>query len=78
MIKLLAACPAVYTLPGTWNDSDKIAKCNDTLIPHLTLNPNFTFGISVLAILIILTGYGVYKGFFANENLTDPWDDHDD
>ena len=78
MIKLLAACPPVYTLPGTWNDSDKIAKCNDTLIPHLTLNPNFTFGISVLAILIILTGYGVYKGFFANENLTDPWDDHED
>ena len=78
MIKLLAACPPVYTLPGTWNDPDKIAKCNDTLIPLLTLNPNFTFGISVLAILIILTGYGVYKGFFANENLTDPWDDHDD
>ena len=78
MIKLLAACPPVYTLPGTWNDSDKIAKCNDTLITHLTLNPNFTFGISVLAILIILTGYGVYKGFFANQNLTDPWDDHDD
>ena len=78
MIKLLAACPPVYTLPGAWNDSDKIAKCNDTLIPHLTLNPNFTFGISVLAILIILTGYGVYKGFFANQNLTDPWDDHDD
>ena len=78
MIKLLAACPPVYTLPGTWNDSDKIAKCNDTLIPHLTLNPNFTFGISVLAILLILTGYGVYKGFFANQNLTDPWDDHDD
>ena len=78
MIKLLAACPPVYTLPGTWNDSDKIAKCNDTLIPHLTLNPNFTFGISELAILIILTGFGVYKGFFANQNLTDPWDDHDD
>ena len=78
MIKLLAACPPVYTLPGTWNDPEKIAKCNDTLIPHLTINPNITFGLSVLAILIILTGYGVYKGFFANQNLTDPWDDHDD
>lgn len=78
MIRLLAACPPVYTLPGTWNDPDKIARCNDTLIPHLTLNPNITFGISVLAILIILTGYGVYKGFFANQNLADPWDDHDD
>ena len=68
MIKILAACPPVYTLPGTWNDPDKIAKCNDTLVPHLTLNPNFTFGISVLAILIILTGYGVYKGFRHSSN----------
>ena len=75
---IFLACPPVYTLPGTWNDPDKIAKCNDTLIPHLTLSPNITFGLSVLAILIILTGYGVYKGFFANQNLTDPWDDHDD
>ena len=30
------ACPPVYTLPGTWNDPEKIAKCNDTLIPHFT------------------------------------------
>jgi hypothetical protein len=29
-------------------------------------------------ITILLAGYGVYKGFFANENLRDPWDDHDD
>ena len=68
----------MYTLTGTWKDPEKIAKCNYTLIPHLTINPNITFGLSVLAILIILTGYGVYKGFFANQNLTDPWDDHDD
>ena len=20
----------------------------------------------------------IYRGFFANQNLTDPWDDHDD
>jgi len=78
MVKLFAACPPVYTLPGTWNDPDKIARCNDTLIPHLTLNPNITFSLSIVAILVALTGYGVYKGFFANKNLTDPWDDHDD
>ncbi len=78
MISFFIACPPVYTLPGTWNDPDKIAKCNDTLIPHLTLNPNFTFGISVVAILLILTGYGLYKGFFDNKALKDPWDDHDD
>ena len=25
----------------------------------------------------MLAGYGVYKGFFANDGLTDPWDDHE-
>ena len=78
MTPFFIACPPVYTLPGTWNDPDKIAKCNETIIPHLTLNPNFTFGMSVVAILLILTVYGVYKGFFANKDLVDPWDDHDD
>ena len=47
-------------------------------IPHLTLDPNITFPISSAVITILLAGYGVYKGFFANKNLTDPWDDHDD
>jgi len=61
---IFLACPPVYTLPGTWNDPEKIAKCNDTLIPHFTFNPNYTFGI--------------YKGFFANEGLKDPWDEHED
>ena len=48
------------------------------MIPHLSLDPNFTFGISIAVITILLAGYGVYRGFFANENLRDPWDDHDD
>ena len=64
--------------PGTWNDPEKIAKCNDTLIPHFTFNPDITFGISIAVITILLAGYGIYKGFFANKGLTDPWDDHDD
>ena len=72
------ACPPVYTLPGPWNDPEKIAKCNDTLIPHFTFNPNYTFGISIAVITILLAAYGVYKGFFANQDLADPWDDHDD
>ena len=72
------ACPPVYTLPGTLNDPEKIAKCNDTLIPHFTFNPNYTFGISIAVITILLAAYGVYKGFFANQNLADPWDDHED
>tara|TARA_B100000900_G_scaffold279092_1_gene238696 strand:- start:387 stop:533 length:147 start_codon:yes stop_codon:yes gene_type:complete len=48
------------------------------LIPHLNLNPDFTFGISIAVITVLLAGYGVYKAFFVNENLIDPWDDHDD
>ena len=47
-------------------------------IPHLTLDPNITFPISIAVITILLAGYGIYRGFFANKNLTDPWDDHDD
>ena len=68
---LLASCPPVYTLPGTWT------KCN-ALIPHYNADPNMTFGISILVILILLSGFGVYRGFFANKDLADPWDDHDD
>ena len=45
------------------------------IIPHLTLDPDYTFGVSIAVITIILAGYGVYKGFFANDGLTDPWDD---
>ena len=52
-------------------------KCN-AIIPHYNADPNFTLGISIAVITILLAGYGVYKGFFANKNLTDPWDDHDD
>ena len=75
---IFLACPPVYTLPGTRNDPEKIAKCNDTLIPHFTLNTDFNFGISIAVITILLASYGIYKGFFANKGLTDPWDDHDD
>ena len=76
---IFLACPPVYTLPGhTWNDPEKIARCNETLIPHFTFDPNYTFGISIAVITIFLAAYGVYKGFFANKELKDPWDDHDD
>ena len=57
---LFSACPPVYTLPGTWSDAEKITKCNDTLIPHFTFNPDFTFMISIAVITILLAGYGVY------------------
>ena len=68
---LLASCPPVYTLPGTWT------KCN-AIIPHYNADPNATFGISILVILVLLSGFGVYRAFFANEVLTDQWDDHED
>ena len=68
---LLLSCPPVYTLPGTWT------KCN-ALIPHYNADPNITFGISVAVITTVLAGFGVYKAFFANKGLADPWDDHDD
>ena len=48
------------------------------IIPHLTLDPDYTFCVSIAVITIMLAGYGVYIGFFANDGLTDPWDDHDD
>ena len=51
---MFLACPPVYTLPGTWNDPEKIAKCNDTLIPHFPFNPNYTFGISIAVITVLL------------------------
>ena len=51
---IFSACPPVYTLPGTWSDPEKIARCNDTLIPHFTFNPNYTFGISIAVITILL------------------------
>ena len=47
-------------------------------VTHYNLDPNITFPISIAVITILLAGYGVYKGFFANQKLTDPWDDHDD
>ena len=48
------------------------------MIPHASYSPEYTTVISIAIMMIALTGYGIYKGFFANDNLTDPWDDHDD
>ena len=68
---LLLSCPPVYTLPGTWT------KCN-ALIPHYNADPNMTLGISIAVITVLFIFYGVYKAFFDNKELADPWDDHDD
>ena len=68
---IFLSCPPVYTLPGTWSKSNAI-------IPHYNANPNVTFGISFVVIVVLLAAFGVYKAFFANKGLADPWDDHDD
>ena len=68
---IFLSCPPVYTLSGTWS------KCN-AIIPHYNANPNVTFGISFVVIVVLLAAFGVYKAFFANKGLADPWDDHDD
>ena len=68
---IFISCPPVYTLPGTWT------KCN-ALIPHYNADPNQTLGISLLVILVLITGFGVYRAFFNNKGLTDQWDEHDD
>ena len=75
-MNLLLSCPPVYTLPGTWT------KCN-AIIPHYNADPNTTFGISILVILVLLSGvltiWGLVTAFGEPaKNLTDPWDDHDD
>ena len=48
------------------------------MIPHYNVSPNITLPISIAVITILLAGFGVYKGFFDNKDLTDPWDYHDD
>ena len=68
---IFLSCPPVYTLPGTWS------KCN-AIIRHYNANPNITFAISFVVIVVLLAAFGVYKAFFANKGLADPWDDHDD
>ena len=68
---IFISCPPIYHLPGTWT------RCN-ALIPHYNSNSTLIFAISTSVIVLTLTAFGVYRTFFANKNLTDPWDDHDD
>ena len=80
-MNLFLSCPPVYTLPGTWNDPEKIARCYETIVPHgdfAGLNQTGQFVAIVAGAFIILTIYGATRAFFNNEDLTAPWDDHDD
>ena len=74
---IFLSCPPVFTLPGTWNDPEKIAKCNGTLVPHFNLTPDqgfiFFFGLLVLG----LVAYGIYMTFGAGKkDLRDAIDEH--
>ena len=74
---IFLACPPVYTLPGTWDDPEKIAKCKDTLIPHLELEPETGFLVFIALLVFGLIIYGIYKTFGkGGEGLRDEIKEH--
>ena len=62
---IFTACPPVYTLPGTWDDPEKIAKCKETLIPHLQLEPETGFLVFIGLLVVGSIIYGIYNTFGA-------------
>ena len=47
--------------------------------PTTTSSPALSVALGVLAVLLALTGFGVYQAFGPpSKGLTDPFDDHDD
>tara|TARA_R100001460_G_scaffold6285_1_gene16583 strand:- start:1165 stop:1503 length:339 start_codon:yes stop_codon:yes gene_type:complete len=71
------ACPPVYTLPGTWTDPDKIARCNDVLIPHGHLGQGAAFAVFLGLCLFSLVAYGAYMTFgLGGKNLKDEIKEH--
>ena len=57
------SCPPIYTLPGTWSDPEKIARCNDTLIPHAHLGQGAGFAVFLGLLVLGLVVYGIYMTF---------------
>ena len=68
----------IFGLPGSGKTSLSKELSYHFHIPHFNADPNFTFAISFIVIVFGLTTFGVYKAFFDNKSLKDPWDDHDD
>ena len=62
---IFIACPPVYTLPGTWDDPEKIARCKETLIPHLQLEPETGFLVFIGLLVLGSIIYGIYNTFGA-------------
>jgi len=72
-----AACPPVYTLKGTWNDPEKIKRCQETLIPHFSLTPEQGYILFFGLVVFGLVGWGLYLTFGAGKkNLRDQIDEH--
>jgi PsbN protein len=47
--------------------------------PTVPSSPAISVALTVLAVLLALTGFGVYQAFGPpSKGLTDPFDDHDD
>jgi PsbN protein len=47
--------------------------------PAATSSPALSVAIAVLAVLLSLTGFGIYTAFGPpSKRLTDPFDDHED
>jgi PsbN protein len=47
--------------------------------PSSTSSPALSIALAVLAVLLALTGFGVYQAFGPpSKTLTDPFDDHED
>ena len=74
---IFAACPPVYTLPGTWSDPEKIARCNDTLIPHGNIDPQYGILVFFGVVFVSLIAYAIYLTFGSGKkSLKDQIDEH--
>ena len=67
-MNIFLSCPPIYTLSGTWNDPEKIARCNDTLIPHGHLGQGAGFAVFFGLIVLGLVVYGIYMTFGSGGN----------
>ena len=58
---------------------DEAASPHAPMDPSTTSSPALSIALAVLAVLLALTGFGVYQAFGPpSKGLTDPFDDHDD
>ena len=61
---LLASCPPVYHLPGTWQKFDP-ETCKAYVIPHAHLQGGAAFAVFMGLFVLALIVYGLYMTFGA-------------